>query len=115
MNRGDVVRVQLPPPVGPSGREQFGVRPAIIIQDDRATENLSTAIIIPLTSRLIASRFVGSFIIYPSTNNGLECNSVVLTHQVRVIDKNRIERVIGKITDADMTILETELRNLLGL
>ena len=115
MNRGDVVRVQLPPPTGPSGREQYGARPAIIIQADHAIANLFTAVIVPLTSRLIASRFVGSFIISPSSTNGLDVESVVLTHQVRAIDKRRIEKVIGRISDAEMTTLETELRGLLGL
>jgi mRNA-degrading endonuclease toxin of MazEF toxin-antitoxin module len=52
MNRGDVVLVQLPPPAGPSGTEQFGTRPAIVVQDEAGLANLSTLLIVPLTSRL---------------------------------------------------------------
>lgn len=42
MRRGEVVRVELPRPAGTTGREQFGVRPAIIIQNDEVNANLST-------------------------------------------------------------------------
>jgi mRNA interferase MazF len=115
MKRGDVVRVRLLPPAGPSGREQFGVRPAIVVQSEQATASLSTAIIVPLTSRLSAARFAGSFAVLPSAANGLEVESVVLTHQVRAIDKQRIERVIGRMTEHEMAALDTQLRSLLGL
>jgi mRNA-degrading endonuclease toxin of MazEF toxin-antitoxin module len=115
MNRGDVVRVQLPPPAGPSGREQFGTRPAIVLQVKAFTANLSTVVIVPLTSRLSASRFAGSFTVSPTEANGLSLESVVLTHQVRAIDQGRIEKVIGRLADNQMARLEAELRALLGL
>lgn len=115
MNRGDVVRVQLPPPAGPSGREQVGTRPAIVLQDKAATANLSTVIIVPLTSRLAAMRFVGSFTVSPTDTNGLSAESVVLTHQLRAIDQRRVEEVIGTLADDHMVQLEAELRVLLAL
>lgn len=115
MNRGDIVRVQLPPPAGPSGREQFGTRPAIVVQNKGVSANLSTTVIVPLTSRLSATRFAGSFTVAPTEANGLSVESVVLTHQVRAIDQSRIEKVIGKLADEQMAQLDTELRDLLGL
>jgi mRNA-degrading endonuclease toxin of MazEF toxin-antitoxin module len=72
-------------------------------------------VIVPLTSRLSAIRFAGSFTVSPTEANGLACESVVLTHQVRAIDRNRIEKTIGKLVVAQMDRLETELRSLLGL
>lgn len=115
MNRGDIVRVQLPPPAGPSGREQFGTRPAVVLQTREASANLSTAVIVPLTSRLSAMRFVGSFTVSPTEANGLSVESVVLTHQVRAIDRGRVEKVIGHLADDQMARLEAELRAILGL
>jgi mRNA interferase MazF len=115
MNRGDIVRVRLPPPAGPSGREQFGARPAIVLQTKKASASLSTVVIVPLTSRLSATRFVGSFTVSPTETNGLSVESVILTHQLRAIDQGRIEKVIGRLADDQMARLEAELRALLGL
>ena len=114
MNRGDIVRVQLPPPAGPSGREQFGSRPAVVVQDERDFGNLSTVLIVPLTSRVSAARFSGSFIVSPTDTNGLDVESVVLTHQLRAIDRRRIQRVIGRLADDQMASLDSEIRRLLG-
>jgi mRNA interferase MazF len=115
MNRGDVVLVQLPPPAGPSGREQIGTRPAIVVQDESRFISLSTVLIVPLTSRLSAARFPGSFAVSPTDTNGLDVESVVLTHQLRAIDRRRIERVIGRLADNQMATLESEIRRLLRL
>jgi len=115
MNRGDVVLVQLPRPAGPSGREQFGTRPAIIVQRDADTANLSTVLLVPLTSRLSAARFPGSFTVPATGTNGLSVESVVLTHQFRAIDRRRIERVIGRLAHDQMAMLESEIRSLLSL
>ena len=113
MKRRDVVRVHLPKPQGTPGREQFGPRPAIVVQADSA--NLSTVIIVPLTTKLSGLHFDGSFLVDPDTRNGLSEQSVVLTHQVRAIYKSRIISVIGKLSTEDFEKLETELRGLLGL
>jgi len=115
MNRGDIVRVQLPRPAGPSGTEQFGARPAVVVQTEENIANLSTVLIVPLTSNLGAARFPGSFTVSPTGTNGLEVESVVLTHQLRAIDQRRIQRVIGRLADDQMAMLESEIRRLLGL
>lgn len=113
MKRGDIVRAQLPRPQGAPGREQFGTRPAIVIQSDSAI--ISTVIIVPLTSQMKGMNYHGSFLVNPDPHNGLTTSSVVLTHQIRAIDKSRIGSVIGVLSSSDLTRLESELRGLLGL
>lgn len=115
MKRGDIVRVELPPPAGPSGREQFGTRPAIVVQDEKNFASLSTVLIVPMTSRLSAARFPGSLTISPTDTNGLDVESVVLTHQLRVIDRRRIQRVIGRLAEHQVAALDREIHRLLGL
>ena len=115
MHRGEVVQVQLPRPAGRAGHEQFGSRPAIVVQEIAASANLATIVVVPLTSQLSATRFVGSFTVSPTETNGLSVESVVLTHQVRAIDQRRIEKVIGTLSDEQMAQLDAELRGLLGL
>ncbi len=115
MRRGDIVRVQLPRPQGNPGREQFGTRPAVLVQDSTAIANLGTVVVVPLTSKLKASQFRGSFVIHPTPHNGLTVDSVVLTHQLRAIDKSRIESVIGHIDADDEDQLNQELKAFLSL
>ena len=115
MKRGDIVRAQLPRPAGSPGREQFGARPAVVVQDELTSAGLATVVVVPLTSRLGAARFAGSFVVRPSSANGLSVPSVVLTHQVRALDEKRIEEVIGTLDDAHMALLDAELRKLLRL
>jgi mRNA-degrading endonuclease toxin of MazEF toxin-antitoxin module len=115
MKRGDIVRAQLPRPAGSPGREQFGTRPAVVVQDESKAPNLSTVVVVPLTSRMSAARFAGSFVVQPSAANGLSVASVVLTHQVRALDRARIEGVIGAMSDPDMSRLDTQMKSLLGL
>jgi mRNA-degrading endonuclease toxin of MazEF toxin-antitoxin module len=115
MKRGDVVRVQLPRPAGPPGREQFGSRPAVVLQSDRDSATLATVLIVPLTSHLAAMRFPGSFAVSPTKANGLDVESVVLTHQLRAIDRGRVQGVIGTLGSDELATLESHVRGLLGL
>jgi len=115
MDRGDIVRVELPRPAGTSGREQFGTRPAVVLQNAPDSTDLSTVLVVPLTSRLSAARFLGCFSVQPTNANGLDVASVVLTHQLRAIDRRRIQRVLGKLEGDHMATLESAIRGLLGL
>jgi mRNA interferase MazF len=115
MARGDVVIVNFPLPAGRSGHEQTGTRPAVVLQSDNSTPNLTTNIIVPLTGSLQARRFPHSIIINPSQQNGLSTQSVMLVFQVRAIDKNRILRTVGSLENGYLDQLENELKNLLGL
>jgi mRNA interferase MazF len=90
MARGDIVIVDLPVPPGHAGHEQIGSRPAIIVQTDITDADLSTTMVVPLTSNLSAMRFPHTFRVNPSPENGLTSPSVLLVLQLRVIDKTRL-------------------------
>lgn len=49
MARGDVILVNLPTPLGPSGHEQVGMRPAIVIQNDVSDAGLPTTMVVHTT------------------------------------------------------------------
>ncbi len=116
MRRGDVILVHLPAPQGQPGREQFGTRPAVVIQSDLPEYAiLATVVIVPLTSQLKALSFSGSFRVEPTTENGLDVPSVVLTQQLRAVDKKRVQATIGRLSEADCSRLEAALKTLLGL
>ena len=115
MARGDIVTVELPAALGQGGHEQAGQRPAIVVQTDVMHQNLSTTMVVPLTSNLKALSFPHTFLIDPSRQNGLVKQSVLLVFQLRAIDKRRYGNRIGRLEGNYLQQLETEMRDLLGL
>jgi mRNA interferase MazF len=115
MARGDVILVNLPVPSGPSGHEQVGLRPAIVVQADISSADLPTTIVIPMTSSQSASRFPHTISVDPSPHNGLSTPSFLLVFQLRAIDKRRLGNKIGRLEDPHLEKLEAEMRQLLGL
>jgi mRNA interferase MazF len=63
----------------------------------------------PVTSNLAALRFPFSVRVEPSPENGLTMPSVVMVFQMRAIDKARIIRRIGQVSQADMASIDTEI------
>jgi mRNA interferase MazF len=108
MARGDVLLVTLP---ASDGREQQGRRPAIAIQADMAGEPM--LVIAPVTSNLKAMRFAFTVRIEPSSQNGLTAPSIVMVFQLRAIDKSRIVRKIGQLSQADMARVDETIWQML--
>lgn len=87
VQRGEVWLANLDPT---KGFEQAGTRPVIIFQDDIVAELSTTVITIPLTTNLRRVSLPTCLLI-PSGEGRLERNSVALCHQLRVIDKTRLQ------------------------
>lgn len=113
---GDIVTVEFPQPLGQPGREQFGLRPAILVHDGKAS-NIPTSIVVPITSNASASRFPKTFPIKKSSLNGLNFDSVVLVFQIRAIDNKRVKAVptIGKLSDTELMELNKFLKELIPI
>ena len=115
MARGDVLRVELPPPPGGAGHEQAGRRPAIAVQADVMGITLPTLMIVPLTGQLSALRFPYTIRVEPSNVNGLTQPSVLLVFQLRAIDRQRILETIGRLEQDYLDQLDAEMQRMLGL
>ena len=70
-------------------------------------------IVAPITSSLNASRFAFTVQIEPSAKNGLTQTSIVMIFQMRAIDKTRIVKNIGKISDVDLAKVDKEIWKML--
>ena len=112
MEIGDIYTVEIPPS---NGHEQAGLRPAIIVQAPQFENQLPTVLIVPLTSRLAAQAFPGTFLIHPNSENGLTMISVALVFQLRAIDKRRLKRMIGRLNTAHLAELRQHIKVLLEL
>jgi mRNA interferase MazF len=85
MKSGEVWRVRIP---AAPGHAQSGERPAAILQEVSFNNSLPTSLIVPLTSKLAASRFAGTVVIQPDQQNGLTAPSVALVFQMRTLHES---------------------------
>jgi mRNA interferase MazF len=111
IKRGDVFLVDLNPVVG---AEQAGIRPALVIQIDKANAASPHTVIIPFTTR-IGQVKLPSHVRIPAGITGLAEESILLCKQIRVIDKRRLVRKIGIVGEEHLRQLGVAIKVILGL
>lgn len=108
VKRGDMFYADLSPVVG---SEQGGIRPVLIIQNDLGNKYSPTVIAAAITSQTGKTKLPTHIEIEPSAS-GLKNNSVILTEQIRTIDKSRLKERIGHIDDENVI---NKINNALGV
>ena len=98
IRRGDMFYADLSPVVG---SEQGGIRPVVIIQNDMGNKYSPTVIAAAITSKLYKTK-LPTHIEVSSQDVGLKDDSIILTEQIRTIDKSRLKEKIGHIQDQDI-------------
>jgi mRNA interferase MazF len=107
LQAGDLVWVDLRPT---RGREQSGVRPAVVLTDREYHRRNETAVICPIT-RNVAPWPTKVFL--PS---GLEAEGAVLTDQIRTVDRLRWGfRHIGNVPDEILSAVRVKIATLLAI
>lgn len=109
--RGEVWLADLNPT---RGSEQSGSRPVLIVQNDVINAFTSTLLAIPLTTNLRRAALPSSVRI-DRGEGGLASDSVVLCHQMRVLDKSRLFRKLGSVSRKSLEEVETRLLFALGI
>ncbi len=95
VKRGDMFYADLSPVIG---SEQGGIRPVLIIQNDIGNKHSPTVIAAAITSQTGKAKLPTHIEIDPE-KSGLKAESVILTEQIRTIDKSRLKEKIGHIDD----------------
>ena len=108
IKRGDMFYADLSPVVG---SEQGGIRPVLIIQNDLGNKYSPTVIAAAITSQTGKNR-LPTHIAIISKLNWLKSDSVVLTEQIRTIDKSRLKEKIGHIDDLNIM---NKVNNAIGI
>ncbi len=98
IKRGDMFYADLSPVVG---SEQGGIRPVLIIQNDMGNKYSPTVIAAAITSQVNKNK-LPTHIEIDSEEFGLKSDSVILTEQIRTIDKSRLKEKIGHINDEEI-------------
>ena len=110
MAQGDIFKINLDDAFG---HEQDGYRRGIAIQ--ATSFDLPTLLVVPTTGQVQALRFPNTFLVQPSSKNGLTSASVVLAFQLRALDKRRIVERVGQLEQNHLDRLIKELNLLLGV
>ena len=102
IQRGQVWLANLNPT---KGSEQAGIRPIIIFQNNLVSRFSTTVITIPLTTNQNRGTLPICLKIQKG-NGGLIQDSVALCYQIRVLDKTRLIRLLGKLESNTIADLE---------
>lgn len=111
IKRGDLYFVDLPTGVG---SEQSGKRPVVIIQNNIGNKYSPTVIVAYLTAQ-ITKKKIPTHVEIKASSTGIARDSVVLGEQVRTIDKSRLSKKIGELTEYEMAEINTAVMISMGL
>lgn len=95
------------------GHEQGGYRPVLILQNDIGNKYSPTTIIASITKKDKKRNFP-THVKLPK-NLGLQVTSVVLLEQIRVIDKKKLDKYIGRVSDEIMKEIDKKINVSLSL
>ena len=101
IERGEIYLADLNPIVG---REQGGVRPVVILQNDVGNYYSDTTIIASMTSMFRNKKNIPTHF-FVTARDELTHDSIVLLEQIRTISKFRLIKKIGKLSAGEMNIL----------
>ena len=110
MKRGDVYRANLDPV---QGSEQGGIRPVVIVQNDRGNQSSPTVIVAPFTSQQKKRMLRTHVAVFPP-EGGLKYPSQILCEQLRTLEKTRLSRYLGTLGADTLRLVDAALEAALG-
>ncbi len=109
IKRGEIYYADLNPVVG---SEQGGVRPCIILQNDKGNQYSKTTIVAAVTGELDKAK-LPTHILF--TAEGLSKKSLALLEQIRTIDKMRLGKYVGTVDGKTMRRIDHAIAISFGL
>lgn len=102
VRRGEIYLAKLDPVVG---HEQGGIRPVLILQNERGNKYSPTTIVACITSKAYKKASLPTHY-YISDRVNMPYKSLVLLEQVRTIDKKRLLCKVGRLTKREMLSID---------
>ena len=106
IKKGDIYLADMDPAIG---SEQGGVRPVLIIQNNKGNKYSPTTIVACLTSHVHTKANLPTHYLLPD-DIGLKYPSMVMLEQIFTIDKTRLIKYITRIPKNDMYRIELQIR-----
>ena len=111
IKRGEIYLVNLDKTFG---SEQGGFRPVLVIQNNMGNKHSPTTIVACITSQASVKKHLPTHYYMPDSA-GLKCTSIVMMEQIKVIDKRKIIKYIGKVSIRYMNLIDRRLMISLGI
>ena len=100
---GNIVLAEMQPSYG---REIQKLRPAVVVSSNVINRVSPFCVIIPCTSKIQSNNTI-HIPFKPNENNKLETLSTLLCEQIKSVDKSRVKKIIGKISQEQMKKIQT--------
>lgn len=104
IRRGDVYYADLSPVVG---SEQGGVRPVVVVQNDKGNRYSKTIIVAPISKKM-SKPPIPTHVIF--SDDSLSYVSMILCEQLRTIDKKRLGQWICTLDDKTLEKINRAIR-----
>jgi mRNA interferase MazF len=111
IKRGEIWLASLNPT---RGSEQTGTRPVLIFQNDLINKYTTTVLAIPFTTNLRRASLPSCALVLKG-EGGLTSDSVVLCHQLRVLDKTRLHKRLGEVSQETIAAIEVKVVFTMGI
>ncbi|MGI6500553.1 MAG: type II toxin-antitoxin system PemK/MazF family toxin [Anaerostipes sp.] len=99
INRGEIWLVDFGPQMDANDHLQHGIRPAIIVSNNKANENSPVIHVVPLTSKIGKKRFLPTHIFINGYEaSGIERHSIAECEQLQAINYGNLIECKGKIS-----------------
>ena len=106
IQRGDIFLTNLEPT---KGKEQGGIRPSLVIQNDISNKYSPVTIVASITSKKFDKEYLTNIFI-SKENSGLNKDSTILLNQIRTIDKRRLIKKIGSLDNYTMNKVDNAIK-----
>ena len=104
IRRGDVYYADLSPVVG---SEQGGVRPVVVVQNDKGNRYSKTIIVAPISKKM-SKPPIPTHVIF--SDDSLSYVSMILCEQLRTIDKKRVGQWICTLDETTLEKINRAIR-----
>ena len=104
IRRGDVYYADLSPVVG---SEQGGVRPVVVVQNDKGNRYSKTIIVAPISKKM-SKPPIPTHVIF--SDDSLSYVSMILCEQLRTIDKKRVGQWICTLDEKTLEKINRAIR-----
>jgi mRNA interferase MazF len=102
--RGEVWLVNFNPG---RGSEQKGIRPALVVQNDTGNVYASTTIVAAISTTI---KEFPVTVVVPASEGGLRQRSMVNLAQLLTLDKRRLQRRLGNLSESTMQEVNHAIR-----
>lgn len=110
--KGDIYYADLSPVLH---SEQGGIRPVLVVQNNYGNKYSPTIIVCAITSQINKAKLPTHIRLEKEQFEFLKKDSVIMTEQIRTIDRKRLRDYVGSIDDFTMMKVENALNISFGM